>query len=608
VLNRVVFKLWITIIGLVAVVLTVLSLTLMSFLDEFYERQRTEDLKQLAQNMAHVILVYKDSEKTLNIARELVDVYDTRMVITGSLGNYNQDSAAPNNASIPEVRPEEFLKHPVLRQARDNDRIAVTRDFFSVLPPKSSVPHYEEFVVVAVPLHSQGLNSELILYQTMEELRETTYKTTRLIFYAAPIGIILTTFFAFFLSSRVTQPLRSMKEAADSYARGDFSTQISIRTNDEIGDLASTFNHMAGRLNDLIVALSREKEQVASVLKSMVDGVMTFDRNGHIIVTNPPADELLKAWEYEQGGAEAEEDESDQGKGLPPSMRSILEQVVKNEEEVVTDVIVQGRIYAVVMAPLYDDAQVRGAVAVLRDMTQERRLDKLRKDFVANVSHELRTPLVMLQGYSEAIIDDIAESQEEKKELAQIIYDESLRMSRLVNELLDLARMEAGHIPLEIQPANLLQLEDKVIRKFGGVAKEQGIHLQLDWQAADGTFYFDNDRMEQVLTNLVDNAIRHTGHGGTVTLRTFIQDEMYTIEVTDTGSGIPAEDLPFVFERFYKADKARTRGRAGTGLGLSIVKNIVQGHHGTITVRSKLGEGTTFSIQLPTQPEEGKHG
>lgn len=384
------------------------------------------------------------------------------------------------------------------------------------------------------------------------------------------------------------------------YAQGDFSAQISIRTNDEIGDLAATINHMAKRLNDLIVALSREKEQLASVLSSMVDGVMTFDNTGCTIVTNPPADELMKAWKYEQGEGERE--------GLPPSMKSILEQVLKHQKEVVADVMVQGRIYAVVMAPLYDDKQVRGAVAVLRDMTQERRLDKLRKDFLANVSHELRTPLVMLQGYSEAIVDDVAQSEEEKKELAQIIYDESLRMSRLVNELLDLGRMEAGHIQLEIQSGNLLQLEDKIIRKFNGVAKEQGIHLQLDWQAEEGEFQFDSDRMEQVLTNLIDNAIRHTGEGGTITLRTLFKGGTYTIEIEDTGSGIPAEDLPFVFERFYKADKARTRGRAGTGLGLSIVKNIVEGHQGTISVRSKLGEGTTFSIQLPVQPEEGKRG
>jgi two-component system sensor histidine kinase ResE len=605
--NRVVVKLWFTIIGLVAVVLTVLSLTLVSFLDGFYEKQRTEALKRLAQNMADVILVYKDHGKTISIARELLDVYNTRMVITGSLSHLTRETVSLSGDSvIPEVKEEEFLQHPVLKNAL-RGQIAVTRDFFSVVPKKGDVAHKEEFLAVAVPLRPLGLNNELVIYQTMDELRETTNKTTGLIFYAAVIGIILTTFFAFFLSTRVTQPLRSMKKAADLYAQGDFSAQISIRTNDEIGDLASTFNHMAGRLNDLILALSREKEQISSVLKSMVDGVMTFDREGRIIVTNPPADSLLKVWQYEQGVDEQAAD-SDTVKVLPLSMRSILEQVIRDEKEVIADVMVQGRIYAVVMAPLYDEAQIRGAVAVLRDMTQERRLDKLRKDFLANVSHELRTPLVMLQGYSEAIIDDIAQTEEEKKELARIIYDESLRMSRLVNELLDLARMEAGHIQLDIQPGNLLQLEDKVIRKFNGVAKEENIRLQLDWQATENIFYFDPDRMEQVLTNLIDNAMRHTGKGGAVTLRTFVQDEMCIIEVADTGSGIPAEDLPFVFERFYKADKARTRGRAGTGLGLSIVKNIVEGHQGIITVRSKLGEGTTFSIQLPIQSEEGRHG
>lgn len=602
--NQIVFKLWLTIIGLVAVVLTALSLTLMQSLDSFYEKQRTEDLKMMARNMADVIHGYKDHDRVIAIARELVDVYDTRMVIVTPKGELAGKPIVNAGASIPEIRVPELVKNPELKKAF-NGQIGITRDFFTVAAPPDGFEHKEEFLAVSVPLHTPEPHSELIMYKTLDELRATTEKTTWLIFYAAVIGIILTTFFAFFLSSRITQPLRKMKKAADSYAHGDFSTQIPIRTHDEMGDLANTFNHMASQLNDLIVALSREKEQITGVLKSMVDGVITVDRHGEIIVTNPPADGILKAWRYEQGIDDPPERLTH--KELPPVMQTIFEQVVRNEQEVISDVMVQGHIYAVVMAPLYDNEQVRGAVAVLRDMTEERRLDKLRKDFLANVSHELRTPLVMLQGYSEAIVDGIAQSEEEKKELAQIIYDESLRMSRLVNELLDLARMEAGHIQLNIELANLLQLEDKVIRKFNGVAREQGIGLQLDWQASEGSYYFDVDRMEQVLTNLIDNAIRHTPAGGSITLRTFMQGDGCTIEISDTGVGISPEDLAFVFERFYKADKARTRGRAGTGLGLSIVRNIVEGHHGKIAVRSKLGEGTTFSIHLPIHLEEGRH-
>ncbi|MDF2859513.1 MAG: histidine kinase, partial [Neobacillus sp.] len=250
-------------------------------------------------------------------------------------------------------------------------------------------------------------------------------------------------------------------------------------------------------------------------------------------------------------------------------------------------------------SPLYSNRFIRGAVAVIRDMTEERQLEKMRKDFIANVSHELRTPISMLQGYSEAIVDDIAESQEEKKEMAKVIYDESLRMGRLVNELLDLARMEAGHIQLMIEDVNLSSFLNRIVHKFQGLARENDIHLGVEIENDIPDISFDPDRIEQVLTNLIDNAIRHTPEGGSVKLTGSMDEIGVRVEVSDSGSGIPEEDLPFVFERFYKADKARTRGRTGTGLGLAIAKNIIDAHRGHISVQSKIGQGTTFSFLLP---------
>jgi two-component system sensor histidine kinase ResE len=232
-------------------------------------------------------------------------------------------------------------------------------------------------------------------------------------------------------------------------------------------------------------------------------------------------------------------------------------------------------------------------------MTEERRLDKLRKDFIANVSHELRTPISMLQGYSEAIVDDIASTDDEKKEIAQVIHDESLRMGRLVNDLLDLARMEAGHISLNLEEISVTNFIDKINRKFQGLAKEKMISLKANIDLDETIYVLDPDKIEQVLTNLIDNAIRHTSENGTVSIVVANNENGISLKVQDSGSGIPEEDLPFVFERFYKADKARTRGRAGTGLGLAIAKNIVEAHQGKIQVHSKIGEGTTFSIFLP---------
>ena len=290
---------------------------------------------------------------------------------------------------------------------------------------------------------------------------------------------------------------------------------------------------------------------------------------------------------------------STDSEAIPPEVTDLFEQAVDTEAEQVGEISFQGRHWVILVSPLYSNRFIRGAVAVLRDMTEERQLDKMRQDFIANVSHELRTPISMLQGYSEAIVDDIAESQEEKKEMAKVIYDESLRMGRLVNELLDLARMEAGHLQLTMEDVNINSFINRIIHKFQGLAKDNEIQLYAEIENETTTISFDPDRIEQVLTNLIDNAIRHTPKGGSVKLNVTSDDKGIMIRVKDSGTGIPDEDLPFVFERFYKADKARTRGRAGTGLGLAIAKNIIDAHRGHISVQSKLDHGTTFSFLLP---------
>src|SRR5699024_392453 len=249
----------------------------------------------------------------------------------------------------------------------------------------------------------------------------------------------------------------------------------------------------------------------------------------------------------------------------------IFQTVIDGEKEVLREVNLQGRSWVMIMTPLYDQSFVRGAVAVIRDMTEERQMDKLRKDFIANVSHELRTPISLLQGYSEAIVDDIAQSPQEKNELAQIIYEESLRLSRLVNELLDLARMEAGHIRLNYENVNVEDYISKVTRKFKGAAEENHIHLTVEKNLNRSEFMLDPDRIEQVLTNLIDNAIRHTSDDGVVNVHVTSTDEDLSVDIKDSGAGIPEADIPFVFDRFYKADKSRTRNKTKKGDRKSVV-------------------------------------
>ncbi len=326
---------------------------------------------------------------------------------------------------------------------------------------------------------------------------------------------------------------------------------------------------------------------------------------GKVILTNPEGQHAMEQW--------GKLSWTDSGNGprpygdIPAPLYELYRTVLREGRDLSSKINVHDSVWSVVMAPLTSNKSVRGAVVVMRNVTEEHKLEKLRRDFVANVSHEIRTPLSMLQGYSEALMDDIAASPEERNELVQVIYDESLRMGRLVKDLLDLARMEAGHIEMNFQQLELGTLIRRVHRKFQVYSKERGITMiyelpqqPLILEAAD------EDRLEQVLTNLLDNALRHTPGEACI----FISAEQLVkdnnsyiqVQIKDQGAGIPRDDLPYIFERFYKADKARTRGSSGgTGLGLAIVKNIVESHGGIIQAESQLNIGTTFTMLFPVE-------
>lgn len=580
--RSVVVKLWFTILLLVSFVLFIVSITIMEFLENYSQAENEKTLQVTAEKIAKMFERH-DRDIALEIAWELPnDVSQVAIVFSPS--EYYASPAEKSSETLP-VRY--FLKDEELSRVLKNGE---TKKVVNTLKEDS-----KQLLIIGVPLKMEsGETGAVYLYQPLNAGEETIRETTKFILLAAGVAIILTTFFAFFLSTRINAPLRKMKEAAFEVARGKFDTKVPILTKDEIGELATAFNQMGRQLKFNLNALNQEKELLASILSGMADGVITFNQDGMILITNPPAEIFLQHWYFET------KDQDSHAGAVPSKVMELFEEAVSTEKEQVGEVSLQGHHWVIVVSPLYSQQAIRGAVAVVRDMTEERKLEKMRSDFIANVSHELRTPIAMLQGYSEAIVDDIAQTDEEKKEMASVIYDESLRMGRLVNELLDLARMESGYFNLSIHEVELQPFLQRIIRKFQGPAKDKNVAVNYESHITEEFFAFDSDRIEQVLTNLMDNAIRHTNEGGAVTLKVESKpDKGLYFYVTDTGSGIPDEDLPFVFERFYKADKARTRGRSGTGLGLAIAKNIVEAHKGSIHVQSKLGEGTTFSFFLP---------
>lgn len=423
----------------------------------------------------------------------------------------------------------------------------------------------------------------------------------RLFIYAGVAGFLLTTFFAFFLITRITRPLVEMKEAANRITRGDYRIRVpEVSRGDEIGQLSRAMNLMAEELERTIMDLSLERDKLANILQSLTDAVITFDADGRIDMANQQGVDLLAGWSRLHWVGEPAPEEGQ----LPEPLMDVFREVIESRRQLATRLHVGNGVWSVVMAPLYRDERLRGAVAALRDITEEDLEERLRRDFLANVSHELRTPLSMLQGYSEALIDDVAATPEERRELAQVIYDESVRMGRLVNDLMDLAKMEAGRLELKRGQVDLSALLDRVVRKYAIPVRDRKIRLTLDNRTGrlvlEGG---DEGRIEQVLTNLLDNAFRHSADGTEIILSAEMAEwkgkPAVKLVVADQGEGIPEHEQSRIFERFYKVDKARTRANGGTGLGLAIVKQIVDLHRGTISVTSRPGAGTRFEILLP---------
>jgi two-component system sensor histidine kinase ResE len=613
ILKNIVAKLWMTIIALVAVVLLILGLFLFQYIDASFPKanDQSSSLQLLARKVAAQVLQHRNDPQFVLMMNDLLTPQDAGLIML----EWNKELNAPA------IHIPLFLKG---ESSLLVDQVFSTADLEAAFAGKTIENRKGEFLFEAVPVFTKDnsaldAKSVIIIHQSQKSVESTQLYVKKLFALVSFIGFLLTTFFAFFLITKITKPIQQLKKAADLITLGEYGSRVPIVSSDELGELAQTFNLMGERLEETIKDLNYEKENLSSVLRSMADAVISFNVEGNVIFTNPHGEEIIANWsDIQWNMPQSDGDESAdewssihpenvmRSQQIPEPLQQIFANVVQDTKEITSKLHVHNGVWSIVIAPLYSRELVRGAVAVLRNVTEEHRLEKLRKDFVANVSHELRTPLSMLQGYSEALLDDIAASPEERRELAQVIYDESLRMGRLVKDLLDLARMENGHLELNFQAFPLNALLKRVHRKFSALCKEQGILLVL--QCPEEVIvlpYADEDRLEQVLTNLLDNAIRHTSKGAQITMRMELRyngsdTQNVLIEIEDQGQGIPAEDLHFIFERFYKADKARTRGTTtGTGLGLAIVKNIIESHQGTVQVRSILGQGTTFSIILP---------
>lgn len=407
---------------------------------------------------------------------------------------------------------------------------------------------------------------------------------------ATVLAVVVIIVLGLALARTITKPILEITSQAEKLAAGDFDISVRVRSRDEIGRLAEVFNYLTKELRQSLNAMANEKGKLEAILAYMSNGVIAFDSEGRLMHINPTALELLSL------PSEATADEVLAKLNLG-SANDILHLAPANLELTFTEP--KNTVLRAYLAPVMSHSeQMTGVVVVLQDMTEQSRLDQMRRDFVANVSHELRTPLTTIKSYVETLLDGAISDQELALRFLGVVNEESDRMARLVSDLLTLSTLDN----LKVRQKHAVYLDElalEVANRLAVAAQQKDLHLEISLPEEVPPVLANNDEIEQVLVNIVSNAIKFTPSGGDVLLTVYADEQNVTTLVRDTGIGIPAEDLPRIFERFYRVDKARSRQMGGTGLGLAIAHQIIESHGGRIWAESELGQGTVIGFSLP---------
>lgn len=443
--------------------------------------------------------------------------------------------------------------------------------------------------------------SMAVLDRELSEIREQ-------LFLALGVAFLVALTLGAWLVHSITKPLSDIVSAARQLDASNHAFHIRTTAQDEVGLLASTLNHVAGQLQTKIDELSEDRAQLLAVLTSMVEGVMVMDYRGHILQINPALERMFGISRVEARGRACADLFRHQQ--LNELVASILRSPAHHQDEIVLPLT--GRCLQIEASPAGGKRENEACVVlVFHDITDLRRLEKIRKDFVANVSHELRTPLTSIKGYVEALLDGAKDDPVVSINFLDIILKQSDRLNLIIEDLLELSKIESGGISFKEEPIELRSLVERALSVVKPIADKNRHHLTIMIDAGLPAVAGDEGRLVQVLTNLLDNAIKYTPEGGTITVgatrapleKTEPQANAIDISVADTGIGIPEQDRPRVFERFYRVDKARSRELGGTGLGLAIVKHIIEGHGGQVWVEANHPRGSRFVVRLPINPE-----
>ena len=445
------------------------------------------------------------------------------------------------------------------------------------------------FMDVAIPITRGETSYVIYILDNRATVESLSSELFTLILEALVFGLVISLLLSFLLAKTMITPIERLTDAAERVANGDFSRKIEVSSQDEIGILTSAFNDMARQLKDTLDTVENERNKLSTLFLHMTDGVVAFARNGRLIHANPAAERMLQT----------KLDEETEYGPLFGSIAPLFEVLsapaggyLEGEQEV------RNRTLAVVLAPFSSESQ-GGVLVVIRDVTEQHKVEEQRKEFVANVSHELRTPLTNIRSYAETLSENAGDLPAEmERNFLGVILNESDRMTHIVQDLLTLSRFDSGRSELKLSwfsfGAAIQDLYNAVVLEAR--RHEHEIVLQVPERLPE--VRADRERVLQVMMNVVSNAIKYTPDGGRIVISAGQTGKRVWMEVEDNGIGIPPEDRGRVFERFYRVDKARSRQSGGTGLGLSIAKEIMERHKGSLGLVDRPGPGTTVRMEL----------
>ena len=452
-----------------------------------------------------------------------------------------------------------------------------------------------EYFDVAIPIRDgEGKVAFVVgVLDDKTELQELNWNLFTILIRAILFGLVVAIFLSFLLSKTITTPVEKLTDQAARIAAGDFTSSAQIQSEDEIGILSDTFDEMSAQLETTLRQVEEERNKLDTLFQHMADGMVAFDSDGMLLQFNAAAEEML----------DRKLDESLRYTDVFPEVQVRQEDVALDGRSIEIDYAAGPRFLKIYFAPIRLGAEGKGLMAVLHDVTEQRKLDDSRREFVANVSHELRTPLTNVRGYAETLMsaDDI--DRDIQMRFLGVISSEADRMTRIVKDLLTLTRLDYNRMEMHMQRMDLRELGQKAAAAMEGQAKSQGLTLTCDLPAEMPAVTGDPERIQQVIINIITNAIKYNKPQGSIAITGGVEAEQVFLRVEDTGIGVPKADLERLFERFYRVDKARSRESGGTGLGLAIAKQIVETHGGRIGFDSEYGKGSIVTLYLPRAKE-----